>query len=309
LILGAIGGVAILVVVAIFALGGNKKPAAKKDDTAKAPAAAPAANQTKPQDATVKPTTAAANEAPVKKRAVDDSLSALEPAAGAASPQGQKPADKPADKPATKPADKPADKPEDKSAAGKPAADPRDVEREKLVLKDLEAWQKLQVKSMDQVIDVKKTTQPLEYPATVTDDDKKKMADLFQKAKDGGGGARTGRAFGELAKMGHPALFFLVNQLRDINYKNADDSMFGYQINMTLQEITMGINTGYVPVTVDEQIDPRKAQWNATTVDKWIQGVKIQWPTKEKFDEYIKNRKAKKDAELEGLPPDQGKKK
>ena len=58
--------------------------------------------------------------------------------------------------------------------------------------------------------------------------------------------------------------------------------------------------TPYVAVEVGEPMDPRKAQFNALTVQEWQRGVKQFWPTKEKFEEYIKNRKAKKDAELEG---------
>lgn len=173
------------------------------------------------------------------------------------------------------------------------------AEREKLMMKELEGWKKLQVKSMDQVVDVLKTTTPLEYPAAVTDEIKAKMTDLLQRAKDGGGGVRTNRALKELEKIGQPSLFFIANQLREINYKDTDDAMFGMQLNNTMQNITMGVNTGYVPVAIGEEMDPRKAQWNAMTVQQWHNAVKQFWPTEEKFKEYITNRKAKKDAELE----------
>lgn len=175
-----------------------------------------------------------------------------------------------------------------------------DAEREKLRMKDVEAWKKLPIKSMDQVVDVKKITQPLELPVTMTDAEKTKIAELFQKAKDAGGGARTTRALRELAKMGHSALIAIVNELREVDYKNTDSAMWGMQLNQTLQDMTMGINTGYVAIDVGEPVDPRKAQFNALTVQEWQRGVKQFWPTKEKFEEYIKNRKAKKDAELEG---------
>lgn len=175
-----------------------------------------------------------------------------------------------------------------------------DAEREKLRIKDVEAWKKLPIKSMDQVIDVKKVTQPLELPVTMTDAEKTKIAELFQKAKDAGGGARTGRALRELAKIGHSALVAIVNELREVDYKDTDSAMWGMQLNATLQDMTMGINSGYVAIEVGEPVDPRKAQWNAQTVAQWQQGVKQFWATKEKFEEYIKNRKAKKDAELEG---------
>jgi hypothetical protein len=200
-----------------------------------------------------------------------------------------------------------ADKPATDAPASKPLDPLQQAERDKLVLRDLEGWKKLQVKSLDQVMDVKKATQPLEYPASVTAEDKGRMEDLLRKARDGGGGARTGRALREIEKLGHAALLFLVNQLREIDYKDPTDSMFGAQINMSLQNITMGVNTGYVPVEVGEPMDPRKAQWNAMTVQRWQDGVRAWWPTKEKFDEYIQKRKAKKDAELDENTKDGGK--
>jgi hypothetical protein len=175
-----------------------------------------------------------------------------------------------------------------------------DAEREKLRMKDVEAWKKIQVKSLDQVTDVKTSTKPVEYPASITEEQKTKMNELLQRAKDGGGGARTGRALRDLEKMGFPALVFLVNQLREINYKDPTDAMFGMQLNNTLTSITMGVNTGYVAVDIGEEMDPRKAQWNAQTVAQWIGGVEKQWPTQEKFDEFIAKRKLKKEKELEG---------
>lgn len=182
----------------------------------------------------------------------------------------------------------------------KPKVDPIDAEKEKLRLKDVEGWKKLQVKSLDEVLDVKKATQVLEYPAEITEEEKTKMADLMQRARDGAGGVRTGRNLRELEKMGWPALFFIANQLREINYKDPEDAMFGMQLNATMQNITLGVNTGYVAVEVGEPMDPRKAQWNAMTVSQWQLGIKAQWPTREKFAEFIKNRKARRDAELEG---------
>ena len=187
-----------------------------------------------------------------------------------------------------------------KQDPAKPKDELLDAEREKLRMKDVEAWKKLQVKSLDDVIDVKKTTQPIEVPASITEEEQTKVKELLQKAKDAGGGARTGRALREIEKMGYPGLVLLVNELREIDYKDTDSSMFGMQLNQTLTNITLGVNTGYVAIEIGVPMDPRKAQWNARTVQQWLQGVASQWPTREKFDEYIRARKAKKDAELEG---------
>ena len=175
-----------------------------------------------------------------------------------------------------------------------------DAEREKLREKDVQGWKKLKVASMAEVIDPKKETEPIEMPESVTAEERAAMADLLEKAKAGGGGAKTGRALKKLEQMGYPAMIFIINLLREIDYKNSDAALWGMQLNTTLQNITMGVHTGYAAVDIGEEMDPRKAQWNARTVREWVQAVKVQWPTREKFDDYIAKRKAKKEAELEG---------
>lgn len=175
-----------------------------------------------------------------------------------------------------------------------------DAEKEKLRMKDVEGWKKLPITKMDQVFDVKKNTQPLELPASITEEEKKKFDELMTKAKDGGGGAKTNRALSQIEKMGYSGLVMLINQLREIDYKDTDSAVFGMQLNASLTGITMGANTGYVAIEVGEPVDPRKAHYNAMTVQEWQRAVKTQWPTKEKFEEYIKARKLRKEAELEG---------
>ncbi|HZN38360.1 MAG TPA: hypothetical protein VFD82_06130 [Planctomycetota bacterium] len=173
------------------------------------------------------------------------------------------------------------------------------AEREKLRETDVLAWKKLPVKSMAEVVDPKKESEPLEIPDSVTAEEKAKMEELMKKAKDGAG-AKADRALREFEKMGYPALLFIINQLREIDYKNTDAALWGMRLNTTLMNITMGVHTGYVAVDLGEEMDPRKAQWNAKTVREWVNAVKKEWPTREKFDEFITKRKAKKEAELEG---------
>ena len=184
-----------------------------------------------------------------------------------------------------------------------------EAEREQLRMKDVAEWKTLKVKSLDEVLDVKKATQPLEVPAAVTEEEKKAVTDALNAAKEAGSGARRGRELRKLEKIGWPAMVFLINELREVDYKDTDASMWGQEINTTLSNITMGVNTGYVPPILGEPMDPRMAQYNAMTVKEWINAVKNQWPTREKFDEFIARRKAKKEAEMEGreLPPAKGK--
>jgi hypothetical protein len=182
----------------------------------------------------------------------------------------------------------------------KPAT-PVDIqaEREKMRVTGTEAWKKEPVKTMAEVIDVKKTTEPLAVPDSITADEKTKLAELLKKAKEGSG-AKSDRALREAEKMGFPALILIVNELREIDYKNTDAAVWGMRLNATLQNITMGVHTGYATVDLGEEMDPRKASWNAKTVKGWIDGVNAQWQTRDKFDDYITKRKAKKDAEVEG---------
>lgn len=174
-----------------------------------------------------------------------------------------------------------------------------DAEKEKLRMKDVEGWKKLPIKSMDQVFDVKKGTQPLELPASITEEEKAEFTKLIATAKEGMGGARTGKALKKIEKMGYSGLVLIINELREIDYKDTDSAAFGMQLNASLTTLTMGVNTGYVAIETGEPVDPRKAHYNALTVQEWQRAVKQQWPTKEKFEEYVKARKLKKETELE----------
>jgi hypothetical protein len=178
-----------------------------------------------------------------------------------------------------------------------------EAEKEKLRMKDVEAWKKQQVKSLDQVMDPKKTTLAIELPATITDAEKTKVTELLQTAKEAGSGARRGKSLRQMAKIGggYPALVILINHLREIDYKDPDSAAFGMEINTTLSDITGGVNTGYVAIPIGEPMDPRMAQWNARTVEQWLNSLRGEgpWTSREKFDTYVAKRKAKKESELE----------
>ena len=210
---------------------------------------------------------------------------------------------------ASPPVAAPQGKEEPKAQDPKPAPAPGkldpllEAEKEKLRMKDVEAWKKLQVKSLDQVMDPKKTTQPVEVPASITEEEKTKVNDLLKTAQDAGGGARRGRSMRAMAKVGggYPALVLMINHLREIDYRDPDSATFGMEINTLLSDITGGVNTGYVAIPVGEPMDPRMAQWNAMTVQQWLNSIRGEgpWTTREKFDAYVAKRKAKKEAELE----------
>src|SRR5262245_34085474 len=79
------------------------------------------------------------------------------------------------------------------------------AEREKMRVTGTEAWKKEPVKTMAEVVDVKKTTEPLTVPDSITAEEKTKLTELLKKAKEGSG-ARSDRALREAEKMGFPAL-------------------------------------------------------------------------------------------------------
>ena len=100
--------------------------------------------------------------------------------------------------------------------------------------------------------------------------------------------------------------YFMINQLREIDYRNYDEVVWAGHLNLALLDLTMGVSTGFVPVEAGPdptRLDPRIAQWDAMTVEKWVDAVKQEWPTKAKWDAYIADRKAKKDKELEEGDP------
>jgi hypothetical protein len=306
LIFAGIGGVAVIVVVAVLLNSGKQPPkSGQSGQVAQAPANNDAAKPA-PSPAASKPADSQPPaDASAKKRTADmpSSPAPLEPTAPAAQkPQGKSP-DKQAPKPAAQPADTSSGVKSATSGAGATGkSDAIADERTRLQQKEFDAWMKLGTKSLADVLDPKKVTQPLDFPPEVSDDDKKKLASLYQEAKDGGGGARSVKLLKEIGKMGVGGLYHLINQLREIDYKNYDDVVWAEQINMQLLELTMGVNTGFVPVEAGpdpNKLDPRIAQWDALTVEKWIGGAKTQWPSKAKWDEFIANKKAKKDKELD----------
>jgi len=249
---GAFAVVALIIVIVVMS-GSKNEP--EKKDAAKAPAAAP------PKTDAPKPEV----KAPAPQNA---------PAANPVPPtQPNKEPSKPVEANAPKPAPAPSQPP----AASKPESRPEPVER----------WTTMKIASMDMVFDPKANTKPLDYPSYVTDEDKAKMAELLQQFRDGG--AKGGRAKDALAKMGHMAMFAIVNHLRELDYKNTADEMRGFELNKVLEKMLMA-NMGYATVDLDEQIDPRKAEFNAQTVVAWIRNVQQKWPTKEKYDEFIATR-------------------
>ncbi len=250
LVLGGVGVLAIAV-VAILMLQGDGKPATT--DTAQQP---PASQPEKPAD---KPAAQPADATAARGDA--------KPAE--ASTPVEKPVEKPVEQPAaTTPETKPETKPETDEPEMRESSDPSD------------RWKKSKVTSMDMVFDPKTSTEPLAWPAGISEADQQKVVELLDTVRQGGRqgpGAKT-----ELEKMGFTALAGIINRLREVDYKDSFESMYAWELNKLLDTMTVGINMGFVPVEIGEDVDPRKADWNAKTAKGW-QRLLTLYPDAEAF--------------------------
>lgn len=267
LLLGA-GGVVVLGVVGFLLMSGGDKakpaPAAQPAAAAPAPEAAqqPAAQPSQPAE---KPATAQAAPAVATPKPA-------EPAPAAPAPTAKTEETKPAAE-ATPTAE-----------ATKPAAEEKKPEAKV----SADNWMNSKVTSMDQVFDPKKETDEVVWAAYISDADKTEIMALLDIIRDGGvksAGAKT-----KLEKMGHKATYGIISRLREIDYKDSFDAMYGWELNKVLETITGGMNVGYAPVLVGEDMDPRKADWNARTAKAWL-ALPKQFETEEAFEEMVKKRR------------------
>jgi DNA-directed RNA polymerase subunit RPC12/RpoP len=178
----------------------------------------------------------------------------------AEAPKGDAPkAEAPA---ATPPTGEPA-KAEPPAAAATPAV-PEDPTRPK------KPWERMRnaPASIAEVADPK-SYGDVPWPPGIDDAAKGKLRELAAEAA--GDGIRSTRAKNELQKAGWPAIFALVEQLQKLDYKQAEPSMVGFDLNKLLETITGGVNLRYEPVDAGESIPAAKAEWNTRTVKGWIE--------------------------------------
>ncbi|MCB9878228.1 MAG: hypothetical protein H6835_11575 [Planctomycetes bacterium] len=119
------------------------------------------------------------------------------------------------------------------------------------------------------------------WPVSIDEAVRAQARELAGKLDPTGGKAHV-EAQEALEQLGYPALFAILERLRELDYRDADDAAFGFQLNQLLERVTGGLNTRYAPVEADEQIPPAKAQWNAKTVLTWSQLFSL-WPDEAAF--------------------------
>ncbi len=160
-------------------------------------------------------------------------------------------------------------KPEDGDAGtGKPdagAAKPAEASTPKPdVPKNAPRWMKLKVSSMDEV-DLNFTDVPWDR---LSAEDQDKFKNL---AADYAAGGRPGLdAQKDLQENPYEAMFGLIDYLRGLDHTDPFEMSQAYPINRFMTEITHGLSPGFVPVAMDETMDPRKAEHNADTTRAWL---------------------------------------
>ena len=96
-------------------------------------------------------------------------------------------------------------------------------------------------------------------------------------------------------RQGYAGLFAILERLHGLDYRNADDAAFGFELNKMIEEITGGLNARYAAVQAGEDVHPAKAQWNTKTVKAWMSTF-AKWPDEAAFKKAKKDR-AKKNAD------------
>ena len=84
-----------------------------------------------------------------------------------------------------------------------------------------------------------------------------------------GCGACGIRAKPKLTEHGFLAVYGLIERLREIDYTSSEANMTAFEYNKLLEELTT-LNTGFATVGMMEDLDPRKADWNAKTTKAWF---------------------------------------
>ncbi len=248
----ALGGVG-----AVLMMGGDSKPQAQQ--TAMALAAAPKAMEAAPDSA--------AQSAPKEQPAASKPS---EPATPAQSPQAD-----PAATPAAKPADQAAE-----AVTPKPAANDAAKGEPK------ERWERNTTTSLDAVYDPSNLGS-VQWPGDIDDAQKAEVQSLVDDVVQGGKAGISAKP--KITEMGYPALFALIEKLRQLDYKSADDQMTAWELNKLIESITITINAGFVPVEMGGDLDPRKADHNAKTNQAWAR-LLDRFPDKASFEAFRKEK-------------------
>ncbi|MEC8651443.1 MAG: hypothetical protein VXY92_02685 [Planctomycetota bacterium] len=264
MILGAVGLVLLLGVGGFFLMGGEEKKADEQ------------ANTTATSKAEEKPK----KDAPPAEAAATDAPASADPGAAAPENQGAAAEEKPAE-------DTPPPAP--KAAEPNPDAVPMPDGPK-------EPWMK-QKRPAQTMADVRSAAElygEVRWSESIDDATKTEVQGIAEDL-DVNGGIRHIRAKRKIVDAGYAGLFAILERLHGLDYRNADDAAFGFELNKMIEEITGGLNARYAAVQAGEDVHPAKAQWNTKTVKAWMSTF-AKWPDEAAFKKAKKER-AKKNAD------------
>ena len=149
-----------------------------------------------------------------------------------------------------------------------------------------------QTTSMAEVFDAK-SLGDVTWPASATEQVQTEISDLLDSISEGG--LAGIRAKPKLEKIGYHSIFGIIDRLRGIDYSLSEENMTAWELNKVLERILAGLNTGFAAVSVGEDLDPRKADWNAKTTRAWHRWIENpQFNDEASFNAWKKKRLTRK---------------
>jgi len=277
LIFGGIGVGAVAIVAAVMLMNGGKDDADKD-----------AGKTGEKQVAAADKDGGAAKEADASKGAAKAAEAAADkgeakPAEGAAAKSEDPKAEDP------KAADPKGDEPKTDPAEDKPAADVP-----KGPLPPGENWRKSQAETIADIYVPKDDLGEITWPDSVSTEEQARLAGLLDDIE---GGGRPGiSAKTELEEIGYPAVCAIIARLRIIDYTDPDAVFYAYELNKVLDKMTIGVNTGFIPIEFGMDMSTaeaiKTADWNARTVKAWQRLVE-KYPDAESFAAMVDARKTR----------------
>lgn len=156
-----------------------------------------------------------------------------------------------------------------------------------------ENWMRSKAESIADVFVPKDELEPVAWPDAVPESERERINGLLDDVDFGG--TKGVRAKTELAEIGHPALFGIINRLREIDYTDEFGLMYGYELNKLLETMLVGMNAGYIPTQVGLDMSTiqniKTADWNAMTARAWQGVLHKQAATPEDFEKLVTARK------------------
>ncbi|MCC6673341.1 MAG: hypothetical protein IT458_19945 [Planctomycetes bacterium] len=172
------------------------------------------------------------------------------------------------------------------------ASAPKPVEPAKPAAKPAEK-PGVKITSPDQVFQPAKELQPLAWPEGTTDDQKQEITDLIGRVRDGG--MPGNRAKTQLAAKGYNAMVGMINALREVDYKDSEQSMFGGELNKLMEQMTYGLNAGYKHTLLGEDVPLETAHHNGQTVRAWQTVMVRTLKSPEEFTKVVVERQKSRD--------------